>query len=173
MWAWCHVIGESDPCVNDLCTNCLYHTPRSLNGLWQTYWPWDLDPVNYVIKIYISCDYKISPNAKWVQNRNPMSLKLKSKCHPETFSTLVQPIKGLHGKMSENGAKNVRIYPWCKNTDMIEHFRIENSEFLSVITVFLHHGSILTFWTQFLTFLYTKSRILNKSWYFWINLGAG
>ena len=67
--SWRHVIEfeESDPCVNDLCTNCLYHTPRSLNGLWQTYWPWD--PVNYVIKIYISCDYKISPNAKWVQTR--------------------------------------------------------------------------------------------------------
>ena len=75
LWSRGHVIGfeESDPCVNDLCTNCLYHTPRSLNGLWQTYWPWDLDPVNYVTKIYISCDYKISPNAKWVQ--------IKTRCH--------------------------------------------------------------------------------------------
>ena len=96
MWAWCHVIGfeESDPCVNDLCTNCLYHTPRSLNGLWQTYWPWDLDPVNYVIKIYISCDYKISPNAKWVQNKTRCHSNL-SKGHPENFFKFVSPNFGL------------------------------------------------------------------------------
>ena len=176
MWAWCHVIGfeESDPCVNDLCTNCLYHTPRSLNGLWQTYWPWDLDPVNYVIKIYISCDYKISPNAKWVQNRNPLSLKLKSKCHPVHFlkwgaSPDDHRVRIPHGaiwSLRLSGARTPLYFSqfrgYIKKCQKMEpkmseysndvstpkwlsHSKFKNSEFWSAISVNLHHGNILTF----------------------------